>query len=107
MLIRNLRLLDGTGELLDGVDVRVRDGRFAEIGVGLAGDEPQLDAGGATALPGLIDAHTHLSLDATPEALEHGAERSHGYQAIDTARRAASCSRPVSRRRATSAAWRP
>ena len=88
MLIRNLRLLDGTGDLLEGVDVRVRDGRFAEIGVALAGDEPQLDAGGATALPGLIDAHTHLSLDATPEALEHGAERSHGYQAIDSARRA-------------------
>ena len=88
MLIRNLRLLDGTGALLEGVDVRVRDGRFAEIGVALAGDEPQLDAGGATALPGLIDAHTHLSLDATPEALEHGAERSHGYQAIDAARRA-------------------
>ena len=64
MLIRNLRLIDGAGDIRDGVDVRIRDGRFAEIGPGLDGDgSEEVDAGGATAMPGLIDAHTHLTMD--------------------------------------------
>ena len=71
MLIRNLRLIDGAGDIRDGVDVRIHDGRFAEIGPGLDADGEELDAGGATAIPGLIDAHTPLTLDATPDALDN------------------------------------
>ena len=52
MLIRNLRLIDGAGDIHDGVDVLIRDGRFAEIGPGLDADGEELDAGGATAIPG-------------------------------------------------------
>ena len=88
MLIRNLRLIDGAGAVRDGVDVRIRDGRFAEIGPALAGGGPELDAAGATAIPGLIDAHTHLSLDATPQAFDHALDRPHAYQALGAARRA-------------------
>ena len=88
MLIRNLRLIDGTGEVLDGVDVRVRDGRCVEIGARLDGDETLLDAAGATAIPGLVDAHTHLSLDATTGAFEHANAWSHAYQALGAAHRA-------------------
>ncbi len=62
MLIRNVRLIDGTGEVREGVDILVRDGRFAEIGEGLAAEGEVVEAEGATAIPGLIDAHTHLSL---------------------------------------------
>jgi imidazolonepropionase-like amidohydrolase len=88
VLIRNLRLIDGTGAVLDGVDVRVREGRFVEVGAGLEGDATLLDAAGATAIPGLVDAHTHLSLDATTEAFEHATGRSHAYQALGAAQRA-------------------
>ena len=89
MLIRNLRLIDGAGAVREGVDVRIRDGRFAEIGERLGGGGPELDAAGATAAPGLIDAHTHLTLDATPEALDRAAGLPHAEQAGDAARRAA------------------
>ena len=88
MLIRNLRLIDGAGDVREGVDVRIDGGRFTEIGPALDGNGPELDAGGATAIPGLIDAHTHLSLDATPQAFEHALEWSHAYQALGAANRA-------------------
>src|ERR671920_2519617 len=46
----------------DPVDVLVRDGVVAEIGLGLAGPESgeTLDADGLVLLPGLVDLHTHL-----------------------------------------------
>ena len=45
----------------DAVDLLLRDGIIAELGVGLdvAGAEV-LDAGGLIAMPGLVDLHTHL-----------------------------------------------
>ena len=89
MLIRNLRLIDGAGDIRDGVDVRIHEGRFAEIGPGLDADGEELDAGGATAIPGLIDAHTHLTLDATPDALDNAIDLPLVDQAGATARRAA------------------
>ena len=43
------------------VDVRLVDGRIAEIGTGLdTGDCRVLDGAGAVLLPGLVDLHTHL-----------------------------------------------
>lgn len=44
MLIRNLRLIDGAGDIRDGVDVLIRDGRFAQIAPGLDGDGEEVDA---------------------------------------------------------------
>ncbi len=45
----------------DAVDVRLVDGRIAEIGAGLTdGDGRVLAGGGAVLLPGLVDLHTHL-----------------------------------------------
>ena len=49
-------LLYGEG---DPVDVLLADGRIAEIGSGLTGDETY-DGKGAVLLPGLVDLHTHL-----------------------------------------------
>ena len=41
LLIRNARVLDGTGAPEQAMDVRVRAGRIAEVGVSLAaGTEP-------------------------------------------------------------------
>ena len=64
LLIRNARLIDGTGAPpRTGVAILVRDSRIAAIAPDLAApDSPLLDAGGATVLPGLIDAHVHLGV---------------------------------------------
>ena len=53
------RVFDGTGAAIAEADVAVVDGTIAEVGVGLDGDE-QIDVGGSTLLPGLIDTHVHV-----------------------------------------------
>ncbi|MGN9780118.1 dihydroorotase [Nonomuraea sp. ZG12] len=55
MIIRNIRILGG-----EPADIRVQDGIIAEIGPALQGDDEVVDGGGAIALPGLVDLHTHL-----------------------------------------------
>jgi imidazolonepropionase-like amidohydrolase len=64
LLIRNARLIDGTGAPpRPAVGILVRDGRIAAVAPDLtAPGTPVLDAGGATVLPGLIDAHVHLGV---------------------------------------------
>ena len=54
-VLKNVRLY-GEG---DPVDVVLRDGVIAEIGVGLTAEE-SLDGNGCVLLPGLVDLHTHL-----------------------------------------------
>ena len=44
----------------DLVDVRIADGRIAEIGTGLSAGDSQVVTGGGVLLPGLVDLHTHL-----------------------------------------------
>jgi dihydroorotase len=45
----------------DALDVRLVDGRIAEMGAGLsAGDSTPYDGRGGVLLPGLVDLHTHL-----------------------------------------------
>ena len=54
-------MVDGTGGPGVAADVRVRDGRIAEIGAALSPDgEAELDAAGAVVAPGFLDLHTHL-----------------------------------------------
>lgn len=56
LLIKNARPLGG-----DLVDIRIEHGKIAAIGASLAADGvPVEDAGGRIAIPGLVDAHTHL-----------------------------------------------
>jgi len=56
LLITNARPMGG-----DTADILIRDGRIAEIGKGLeAAGLPVEDADGRIAIPGLVDAHTHL-----------------------------------------------
>ncbi len=88
LLIRNARLIDGTGAApRENVAILIRDGRIAEVaGDASAEGLPTLDAGGATVLPGLIDAHVHLTWGpgsslrgASPD--EWGRSRSHHLRA--------------------------
>src|SRR5690349_13441532 len=69
VLVTAARLLDvRSGKVLEGRAVLVRGDRIAEVGeaAGLrrkAPDADVVDLGGATLLPGLIDAHDHLTGD--------------------------------------------
>ncbi|MBJ2156810.1 amidohydrolase family protein [Variovorax sp. IB41] len=57
LLIRNVRPMGASP-----IDVRVRDGRIAEIGAALSApaDATVEEGGGALLLPGLVEGHTHL-----------------------------------------------
>ena len=60
LLIRGGDVIDGTGAARVRADVRVRDGRIAEIAPGLRPDgETIVDAGGAVVTPGFMDTHAH------------------------------------------------
>jgi len=60
VLIRGGEVVDGTGSPRRRADVRVREGRIAEVGADLRPDgERELDAGGAVVAPGFIDTHAH------------------------------------------------
>lgn len=66
ILIHGGTVVDGTGAAArPGEDVLVRDGRIAALGADAAAgaDEAteRVDATGRTVMPGLIDAHTHLT----------------------------------------------
>ena len=63
MLLTNARVIDGTGRApFERASVRVTDGRIVEVGE-LLPEDSALDVGGRTVMPGLIDAHAHLSSD--------------------------------------------
>jgi len=65
-LIRNTRIFTGDGSVIENGSVLVRDGKIDEIFPGAGPDPEQIRAdvvegAGKTLLPGLIDAHVHLS----------------------------------------------
>ena len=71
-LIRGATVLTGTGERLDGADVLIKDGRIAGVGTNLdAGDADVVDATGKWLTPGIIDAHSHLGVYASPGTASH------------------------------------
>jgi len=64
-LIRNARIVTGTGKVIENGAVLVKDGKIAEIYDGNIPDPKSVnaravEAAGKTVLPGLIDVHVHL-----------------------------------------------
>jgi N-acyl-D-amino-acid deacylase len=78
LVLRNGRIVDGSGHPAYVGDVALRDGRIAAVGGRIPGPaRRELDVGGRIVAPGFIDPHTHFDAQllwdgqARP-ALEHG-----------------------------------
>ncbi len=78
LIIRNGRLVDGTGLPSFFGDLGIRDGRIVHVGGRIPGSATrEIDAAGRVVAPGFIDPHTHFDVQllwdgqARP-ALEHG-----------------------------------
>ena len=70
VLIKNGTVLTITNGTLENTDVLIRDGKISKIGQGLSAPSgaKTIDANGMYVMPGIIDAHSHLALDAVNEA---------------------------------------
>jgi N-acyl-D-aspartate/D-glutamate deacylase len=65
LLIKNARVVDGSGEPSFHADVAVQAGRIVGVGKTSATAKRTIDAGGRVVAPGFIDHHTHFD----PQAL--------------------------------------
>jgi N-acyl-D-aspartate/D-glutamate deacylase len=65
LLIKNARVVDGSGEPSFSADVAVHQGKIAGVGKTSAAAKRTIDAGGRVVAPGFIDHHTHFD----PQAL--------------------------------------
>ena len=70
VLIKNGTVLTITKGIQENTDVLVKDGKIAQIGKNIAAPAgvKVIDATGHHVMPGIIDAHSHLALDAVNEA---------------------------------------
>ncbi|MEM0940913.1 MAG: amidohydrolase family protein [Bacteroidota bacterium] len=70
VLIKNGTVLTITNGILEKTDVLVKDGKISKIGKGIKtpNGAKTIDASGMYVMPGIIDAHSHLALDAINEA---------------------------------------
>jgi imidazolonepropionase-like amidohydrolase len=71
MWLTNVRLFDGTGRVWPAAAVHIQGERIAGVyeraPETLSPEEPVLDLAGKTIIPGLINCHTHLCLDGSPD----------------------------------------
>ncbi len=65
LVIRNGKVVDGTGREAFAADVAVEGGRIAEVGRTLGRGREEIDAGGRLVTPGFVDVHTHYDGQAT------------------------------------------
>ncbi|WP_276301869.1 metal-dependent hydrolase family protein [Halorussus lipolyticus] len=73
MILRDVRILDGTGEEDDEASLRfdTEEGRIEAVGDAEPRDDEEIfDLGGKTVVPGLVDAHVHFSLSGQASVTE-------------------------------------
>jgi N-acyl-D-amino-acid deacylase len=76
LIVRNGRVLDGTGNPWFPADVAVRDGRIVAVGrLGTAPAATVIDATGKYVTPGFIDIHSHADDGSGPEGGLRDADR--------------------------------
>lgn len=69
LLIKNATVITITDTVLEETDILVKDGVIKKIGKGLtAAGVRAIDASGKYVMPGIIDAHSHIAIDAINEA---------------------------------------
>lgn len=70
VLIKNGTVITITQGNLENTDVLIKDGKISKIGKGLKAPNggKTIDASGLYVMPGIIDAHSHIALDAVNEA---------------------------------------
>lgn len=72
LLIKNIRIFDGkSGKLIEGHNLLIEGNRIKgmiRVGENITGAD-EIDGGGGTLMPGLIDAHWHSILAAIPQAV--------------------------------------
>lgn len=70
LIVKNGTVITITKGTLQNTDILVRDGKIAQIGKGI--QPPSgfkiIDATGMFVMPGIVDAHTHIALDAINES---------------------------------------
>jgi imidazolonepropionase-like amidohydrolase len=73
VLIRNATVLTATGERIQGGSVLMRDGKIAAVGANLEAPAgvTVVDGTGKWVTPGIIDAHSHLGVYASPGVEAH------------------------------------
>ncbi len=59
LVIRNGKIIDGTGSPAYFADIAVRNGKIVRIGKGITGGGEIIDAAGLCVTPGFIDSHSH------------------------------------------------
>ena len=76
LLIRNVRIVHGDGRVTPSATVLVRSGRITAVAAGDVRGGPQarreVNGAGGTLIPGLIDAHVHVSDASLPLFLRFG-----------------------------------
>jgi imidazolonepropionase-like amidohydrolase len=77
------QVFDGTGSPVAAADVVIEEGRIADVGIGLDGDD-HVDVSGRTLLPGFFDCHVHVMVSGID--LLRRMQRPFSYQFFQAAR---------------------
>lgn len=86
LIIKNGKIIDGTGSPAYLSDVAIKDGKIVKVGRNIKGEAKEIiDASGLCVTPGFIDSHAHSEYDilyypSQPEKIEQGITTSIGGQ---------------------------